>query len=173
MMTATSFPVSSFSFRLISRAERSGFLGNRATFSSPGTLDRSTPAFAQINPCLVSAIMFPFPVRTIVFDSRRTVSTRAGSLPDCWARFFAKSEGVMLLRFATFPSARDTMICAITMMSPSSMGVSCCSALLQMSFARSSPSSIIGKSFTAIISIKHRPHLSSCCSKTYNRFGWC
>src|SRR5712691_9378514 len=83
--------------------------GNNVTISFPfATFEASTPAFAQMNPCLVSVIKCPAFILTIFRVSRRITSTWRGSLPASLATRDAIGEGVTFDRFTTRPSAFDT-----------------------------------------------------------------
>src|SRR2546428_7596862 len=98
---------------LILLALLSGLRGRRAAWPL-STFDLSIPAFAQTKPCLVSVIITPWPIRTILLDSRRINSTSCGSFPSSPASRTARLDGFTPSSLTTLPSAFETIFCLTT-----------------------------------------------------------
>ena len=143
-ITATSAPHRSFRSLPSRLADASGSTGSRETRSCPGTFEASTPALAQMKPWVVSAMITPRSIRTMRLDSRRTTSTKRGSLPQVSANSRARPEGTTSVSRTTRPSAFDTTFCATTRTSPVTRPLPSRSAASEMRRARSFPSAISG-----------------------------
>jgi hypothetical protein len=110
-----------------------------------GAFDESTPAEAQMNPCVVSAITSGGRTRTTRAASRRITSIRRGSSSSP-AISIASADGSIAASSMTRPSAFETIFCARTATSPSSRAI-----LAVISSARSSSASISGRSATGMM----------------------
>src|SRR5829696_3672272 len=100
----------------IRRAEASVSTGRSETWP-PRRLEVSIPAFAQIQPDLVSVIRTPRSARTTRSLSASTSSTRAGSLPSRAASSRARTPGSTPLNSRTRPSALETTFWEMTTIS--------------------------------------------------------
>ena len=144
-MTATRAAVS-FRRRSASRcAERSGSSGRHVTLPPLRTFERSTPAFAQMNPWRVSTISARSVIRITRLDSRNTISTNRGSARIVRAQLRARAEGFTSRKRITRPSAFETTFCARTRTSPLRNSSSSRRSAAEIKSARSSPGFTSGR----------------------------
>src|SRR5581483_3404997 len=76
------------------------------------------PLLAQMNPCRVSVIRTPRLRRTTHLLSRKASSVTRGSTPNCFPHAREAGEARTVPRSTMAPSALDTILCLITIMSP-------------------------------------------------------
>jgi len=118
-ITAGSQFARSASSRRMAAAEASGSSGSSAAHPG-GTLERSTPAFAQTKPWRVSAMISPRSIRTIRTLSRSTSSICRGSRSQRRPYSSASGEGSTVSSATRRPSALETSFCVTTSTSPGS-----------------------------------------------------